>query len=390
MQSWGAGITTVDLGFSRLTFSPAPAGTSYAASLGEALGILDGLTQLRPEDGPTETDLLTDGEVNSAVLSWLVSRPDGLPTGSTGSRRICMRDVAAVRAANVMFMRLDFLFGGGHGHAALRHYFRHEVLPLLNASYSDKVGNALFTAAAEMSEVLGWTAYDIGNHSLANRYLLSALRLTQITDDRMMGATILANMSHQANYVGDIPRAARLARAAVEGGTKNSTPRAKAMFAAHEARALSSAQDFVGASRAMNEAESHFERADTAQDPAWLDYFDEAELTGEFAHCFRDLKRPTESLRFAEHAVEQTAPQYARTLAFCRIVLAQGQLLNGDLEAATASAGVAVRDGGSVQSARFLRYVTDFRREVSPHAPHPAVQQFDEIVRVQLADPNNE
>ncbi|HEY5834034.1 hypothetical protein [Streptomyces sp.] len=127
-----------------------------------------------------------------------------------------------------MFMQLDFLYGGGHGHAALRHYFRHEVIPLLNSSYSDQVGRALFTAAAEVGEILAWTAYDIGNHGLANRYLVSTLRLTRVADDRMMGATILANMSHQANYLGDFPRAARLARAAVEGGHGTSTPRAKA------------------------------------------------------------------------------------------------------------------------------------------------------------------
>jgi hypothetical protein len=72
------------------------------------------------------------------------------------------------------------------------------------------------------------------------------------------------------------------------------------------------------------------------------------------------------------------------------MVLAQSHLLNGDVDAATATATTAVQEGGSVQSARFLRYVTDFQSEVSPHAPNPAVQQFDEVVRVLLADLNDE
>lgn len=97
------------------------------------------------------------------------------------------------------------------------------------------------------------------------------------------------------------------------------------MFAAHEARALANSRDFVGASRDMNEAERHFEQAESATDPDWLAYFDEAELIGEFSHCFRDLERPTDSVRFAQLAVAKTAPQYARTLAFCRMVLAQSQ-----------------------------------------------------------------
>jgi hypothetical protein len=387
----GRRITPSDLGFAGLTMRSAPLGVSYATSLADALGVLDGLTQLRPEEKVSAGDLLHDSEVDSAVLSWLVSRPDGLPTSGAGApRRVGMRDVAAVRTANAMFMRLDFLFGGGHGHAALRHYFRQEVLPLLNAGYSEKVGQALFTAASEMGEVLAWTAYDVGNHHLANRYLLASLRLTQATDDRMMGATILANMSHQANYLGEVPRAARLARAAVEGGRGRATPRAQAMFAAHEARALASAHDLVGASRAMNEAERHFERADSATDPDWLAYFDEAELIGEFSHCFRDLERPADALRFAELAVEKTEPQYARTLAFCRMVLAQSQYLHGEVEAAITTATTAVREGESVQSARFRHYVSEFQRKISPHAASAVVRDFNDHVRVAFADPADE
>jgi hypothetical protein len=385
----GRRVTPSDCGFASVTITPAPNGTSYGATLAEALGVLDGLTQLRPEDELPATELLHDSEVNTAVLSWLVSRPEGLPTTGSSARRIGMRDVAAVRTANAMFMRLDFLFGGGHGHAALRHYYRHEVLPLLSASYSENVGHALFTAAAEMGEVLAWTAYDIGNHHLANRYLLATLRLTEVTNDRMMGATILANMSHQANYLGDIPRAGRLARAAVEGGRDRATPRAQAMFAAHEARALSSAHDLIGASRAMNEAERHFEKAESGEDPEWLAYFDEAELIGEFSHCFRDLERPGEALRFAESAVARTAPEYARTLAFCRMVLAESQYLHGDLETAVGTATTAVREGESVQSARFRRYVANFQQKIVHHARNATVRDFNEYVRCAFAAPDD-
>ncbi|MGW5350520.1 sporulation protein [Streptomyces sp. NPDC004031] len=387
----GRRITPADLGFSTATITPVPVGTSYATSLGDALGILDGLTQVSPEEEPPNAELLADGEVNSAVLSWLVSRPDGLPTESTSTRRIGMRDVAAVRTAAEMFMRLDFLYGGGHGHKALRHYFRHEVLPLLSAGYSERVGTALFSAATEIAQLLAWTAYDSGNHNLADRYLLSTLRLTQVTGDRMMGSRILANMSHQANYLGQQPKAARLARAAVEGGGNGrATPRAMALFAAHEARALSTAQDLKGAHLAMAEAERHLERAGTAQDPDWLAYMDEAELVGEFCHCFRDLGESGQAVAYAERAVALTDPRYARTLGFCRMVLAQSQLLDGQLEAAVTTAGLAVTEGDALQSARFQRYITDFQREVSPHATNPAVQQFNEHVRAALADLDDE
>ncbi|MGX1972321.1 sporulation protein [Streptomyces kronopolitis] len=375
-------VTPQDLGFPGAAPAPTPAvGMGYAGSLAETLSTLDGLTHQRPEDGPSDQPQLPDAEVHSVALSWLVSRPEGVPTDAPAARRVGMRDVAAIRTAAGFFMQMDFQFGGGHAHKAFRHYFREDVLPLLGASYSAKVGEALFQAATEMSQLLAWTAYDSGNHALADRYMLSTLRLTQVAGDRMMGARILANMSHQANYLGQVPRALTLARASVEGGKAASTPRAMALFSAHEARALSTAQDQKGAARAMSEAERFFERADSGDDPEWLSYMDEGELIGEFCHCFRDLGQGAEAIRFAERAVELTEPKYARTLGLCRMVLAQSQLLNGDLDAAVTTAGLAVEAGDALESARFQRYVGDFQREASAYGKRPAVQQFSGQVR---------
>ncbi|WP_274911010.1 tetratricopeptide repeat protein [Streptomyces sp. WZ-12] len=381
-EKLGRKVTSNDLGFPGMPITATTnIGAGYARSLNEALTTLDSLSHQRPEDEPTDQSPLSDSEVHSAALSWLVSRPDGLPAEAPAGRSVGMRDVAAVRTAAGFFMQLDFQFGGGHAHKAFRHYFREDVLPLLSASYSSKVGDALFQAASEMSQLLAWSAYDGGNHVLSGRYMLSTLRLAQAAGDRMMGARILTNMSHQANYLRQVPRAIMLARASVEGGRGHATPRAMALFSVHEARALSAAGDRKGAGHAMNEAEAFFERADTGDDPGWLSYMDEAELVGEFCHCFRDLGQGPEAVRFAERAVALTDPKYARTLGFCRMVLAQSHLLNGDLEAALAVATRAVEEGDALQSARFQRYVGDFQAALSTHAQHLAVRRFNERVR---------
>lgn len=158
-----------------------------------------------------------------------------------------------------------------------------------------------------------------------------------------------------------------------------------ANYWAMEARALSNAGDRTGASLAMNQSERHFERADSADDPPWLSYFDDAELLGEFCHCFRDLRMRREAVEHAQRAVNSTDPQYARTLGFCRMVLAQSQLLNGELEAAVTTASLAVDGGDSLQSSRFQRYVSDFQAEVSAYAANPAVVAFNEQVNEALA-----
>ncbi|WP_406429105.1 sporulation protein [Streptomyces sp. NBC_00147] len=373
-------ISPGDLGFFGQPAPPAPMDVGYPESLSGALSMLDTLAQERAEATSESSLIVADGDLSATVLSWMVSRPDGIQADRPVSQRVGMRDVRAVRTAADMFMHLDFLYGGGHGHKALRHYFRHEVLPLLNASYSEKVGTSLFGAAAEISQLLAWTAYDSGNHQLSHRYLTSTLRLTKVIDDRMFGARILSNLSHQANYLGNHAQAIQLARAGVEGAHGRATPRAMSLFSAMEARALSNAGDPIGAGRAMNEAERHFERADTAEDPEWLGYFDSAELMGEFCHCFRDLKQRREAVEHAQRAVDSTDPQYARTLGFCRMVLAQSHLLNGELEAAVTTASLAVNVGETLQSARFQRYVNDFQTEVSTHSANPTVAAFNDQV----------
>ncbi|MFJ9006611.1 sporulation protein [Streptomyces canus] len=381
----GRGITPGDLGFFDHTQPTAPQPIGYPTTVPDALTMLEDLTQQRAETPASDQLVIADADLSSAVLSWMIARPDGIQADKPAHQRIGMRDVRAIRDAASMFMQLDFKYGGGHGHKALRHYFRHEVLPLLDASYSEKVGTALFGAAAEVSQLLAWTAYDTGNHKLAHRYLTSTLRLSQVIDDRMFGSRILGNLSHQANYLGNHTQAIQLARAAVEGAKGRATPRAMALNSAMEARALSNAGDPIAAGRAMNEAERHFERADTAEDPAWLGYFDEAELMGELCHCFRDLQMHREAVEQAQRAVDTTDPKYARTLGFCRLVLAQSQLLHGELEAAVTTASLAVDGGDTLQSTRFQRYITDFQAKVSTHATNPAVAAFNDQVRDALA-----
>ncbi|MFJ6082636.1 sporulation protein [Streptomyces sp. NPDC092369] len=381
----GRRITPGNLGFFDRSKSTAPEPVGYPSTVPDVLSILDGLSR-EHADAPVSDQLaVADADLDSTVLTWMIARPDGIQADRPAHQRVGMRDVRAIREAAGLFMQLDFKYGGGHGHKALRHYFREDVLPLLNASYSEKVGTSLFGAAAEISQLLAWTAYDVGNHRLAHRYLTSTLRLSQVIDDRMFGARILGNLSHQANYLGYHNQAIQLARAAVEGAKGRATPRALSNYSAMEARALSNAGDGIAAARAMKEAERHFERADTAEDPTWLAYFDEAELMGELCHCFRDLKMRREAVGQAQRAVDSTDPKYARTLGFCRMVLAQSQLLNRELEAAVTTASLAVDGGDSLQSTRFQRYVSDFQAEVSIHATNPTVAAFNDQVRDALA-----
>lgn len=367
-EALGELLTPSDLGFGagRSDVLAADA-LKYADELPETLR---SLTSTADHDIAGSVELQKAAVVSAAwtgpLMAWLLSRPEPLAVRA-GGRRVGMAEVAAVCSTVKLFMKLDFQFGGGHARTALAQYFRHDVMPLLEGTYTQEVGRKLFSAAAEVAQLLGWTAYDLGRHGLAQRYLVQGLRLAQAGDDRVMGGRLLSNMSHQANYLGKFTEAAQLARAAQEGSRGAATATVSAMFLAMEARARASAGDGRSCATALKEAEVEFAKQSICDDPPWIDYFNEAELAGEAAHCFRDLRSPTMALEFVTRAVEITDPEYVRTHAFIRLVHAAACLHKPDPETAAAVALEAIGLAGSLKSERYLRYVRDLHSDFAPY-----------------------
>jgi hypothetical protein len=110
---------------------------------------------------------------------------------------------------------------------------------LLHGRYTEKVGRALFSATAEATLLAAWMSYDSApGSSLAQRYFVQALALAQAGDDRLLGASVLDAMSHQATYTGRFREAASLANAAMAGTRGIVTATLTAHFHTMEARAL--------------------------------------------------------------------------------------------------------------------------------------------------------
>jgi hypothetical protein len=278
-------------------------------------------------------------------------------------------------------MDLDFHFGGGHVRRLLLFYFRSEIIPLLRGQHPDRVRRELFSAAAEAAEMLGWSAYDAGRHGIAQRYFAQALRLAEEAADLVLGARLMSSLSHQANYLGQYGDALQLARAAQSAAAGRATPTVQSMFLAMEARALASLGDRAGCVATLHRAERELDQRAPASDPQWIYYFDELELAGEAAHCARDLGQAKDAREFAVRALDPmgTPP---RTAAFISLVDAAGALRGGDLDEALVLASGAVELAGPLQSARYLRYLSDFHSALveGRRAADPSVRQFTSLV----------
>ncbi|MDQ1295875.1 MAG: hypothetical protein QG608_3762 [Actinomycetota bacterium] len=314
-----------------------------------------------------------------ASLAWLVT-PTGesLPIPGDGVH-VGLADVQAIRTTVDMFVAMDNQFGGGHARRALIQYLADDVATLLAGTYTDIVGRDLFSAVAEANLLAAWMSYDSAHHALARRYFVLALRLAQAADDRRLAASILSAMSHQSTYLGHHREAADLARAAITGVHHHATPTMLAQFHAMEARALARAGDATGCSTALSKTTAEFERARPGDDtPDWMTYFNEAELSDELGHCFRDLGRPGEAVPYVKQP--RTGPD-VRSNFFGAIVLADTTFDAGEPEHACSVALTALHNSTHLKSARCAAYLTEFRARLDTVPTLPAVRDFIEQAR---------
>lgn len=299
-----------------------------------------------PEDGITgvaellEADLSGSAPVgessanvaawNDASVAWLVGAQQPLKNGA-GPAKIGASDVVRLRTMRRTFDRLDNTFGGVHARNALVQYLRSELPRLLRAHGTFAVRQDLFSAAGELTQLAAWMTYDAGLHGLAQRYFIQALGLADAADDRLLAATILDAMSHQASFLYRYREAANMARAARLGTQSIAAPILTAHFHIIEARALARAGDAEACDRAMGSAIENFERHVMGDGPEWIGYFDMAELSAELGHCHRDLGRPEQAIHHATQALESASGDYARSDFFVAMVLADALLDQGDL-----------------------------------------------------------
>ncbi|MFF3451527.1 hypothetical protein ACFYXJ_30790 [Streptomyces sp. NPDC002667] len=314
---------------------------------------------------------------NEASLRWLVAPEPAVPRQRRDGIRVGLGDVAAIKTTADMFAELDDRFGGDHARHAAIQYLSTEVAPLLLGQYTEQVGRALLSTAAEATLLAGWMSYDACRHGLAQRYFLQALRLAQDANDRRLAGSILSAMSHQATFLGRYTQAATLARAALMGISPVATPTLRAQFHAMEARALARTGDVRACEAALSAATKALESRNTDDEPEWISYFDEAELAAEAAHCFRDVNSARQAVAHAENAMSGS---HVRSDFFATMVLADAHLRAGDVEEACRVALDALDLGEQLKSARCVSYLAEFRQNLTTAGDSTHVHTFTEQV----------
>ncbi|WP_326816943.1 collagen-like protein [Streptomyces sp. NBC_01762] len=342
-----------------------------------------GPAPVRPPTGP-----LSSPAPPSAPPAHLAPPAPGAPgvprqrqTDRGPGQKVSSGDVAALRSVGELFRTLDHTYGGGHARQALVRYLEHEAEPMLRGTYGEAIGRRLFSAAADLTRLAGWTSYDIAAHGLAQRYFVQALRLAQAAGDRVYGSYVLITMSRQAVYLGHGREAVQLARVAQQGVGSSAPPVVMALLHAVEARGHGVLGEARTCAASLARAEHALEAARPGDDvPHWGRYFDEAQLADEFGHCHRDLQQYRAAAQHAERSLQLRAPVYARSRLFCQVVLASARLGLGELDQACLLGAEAAQQAAEMRSVRAMEYVREFERRLEPYRDAAAVRGYRERV----------
>ncbi len=302
---------------------------------------------------------------------WLRDAADPDVTSSTG-RRVGQADVDAVWSMCAAFHDADNQLGGGHARATLICYGDAVVAPLLAGSYTDQVGRRLFAAAARLCDVGGFMCFDSGCQGLAQRYYIKALRMAKISGDLASGASILTNMSMQAQHQGARPDAISLADAAVAAARRSGSALTLARCHAVRARALALRSDASGSDHALNEAERALDRAMPGAEPSWITYFTDRQLAAESMYAAANLGRSDLVRQHAARAPDVTDGMHRRHV-LTTAALASSYLPGEDAAPDAGSDVGRARDVmrgvlpvlGSLTSARALDAVGAVRRRLA-------------------------
>lgn len=289
-------------------------------------------------------------------------------------REVGPADVETLRAMTRTFRQLDNRFGGGHARATVSQYLVSEAVPLLRGGrFRDGVRRELFGAVAEMNQLAGWMAYDVGAVEAGRKHLRLALQLCKDVGDDALAAEMLAGMSHHAAFFRSSLVAVDLARGARDTASRTGLGVLKAEAAVMEAHGLALQRDPKAAGVALREAEALFSAAEGSEVPEWLGYFDAAYLAAKFAHCFRELRQLDEAEGFARRSLEMSEG-YERGRLFNTALLASILADQRRVEEACSVGLDALRMASNLNSVRTVTYLVDVATRLRPFRGAPAVE----------------
>lgn len=313
---------------------------------------------------------------------WLVHEPEALVSGLNG-HRVSGELVARLRAMAAELRQMDDVAGGGSVLAMAQQLFGWVTGLLERASYSDHTGRALYVALADLGQLCGYSAFDMDEHGLAQRYFIAGLRAAHSADDRPFGAHILATMARQATSQGQPAEAVTFIETALAGTRGLATPSLLAELYDRQGLAFAALGDTSACTAAISQARTQVDQLSPDDDPPWLYWLDPAMITVNAGRSFLELGQAEHAVALLDEGSAQFSASFVRDRQILLARQAEARILPGKQHDLEAAAGLGLQSldlAESLNSTRGTALLRDLSLRMKPHHTVPAVRQFLERV----------
>ena len=350
---------------------------------------------LRPDDDGDDV-LRRSLLLGSAFVATAVVAPDLLGrTDRDGGRRVGATEVAAVQQMAVQFRNLDRRLGGRRVMPLIIDYLTTTVHSYLRSgTSSERTRKAMFVAAADLTRLAGWVAFDAGDMQ-ADRYLTQAVTLAELASDKAFSADVLVPLGNQLVHLGCRQRATgaaapyggqvvELAAAGLSATKRCGSPVGRAILHVLEAHGHALTGDEHATTQSLLAAERTIDRADLADQPPWIHGFDRTQVASDAMWCYRNLGKPHEAIRFFEEA-SAVPGGHARSRCLTQLTLASIRTQQQEIDEACQVGHNALVLAGSIPSVRVRDTIQSLLDELSPFSTKREVCEFERSARRALA-----
>jgi hypothetical protein len=250
---------------------------------------------------------------------------------------------------------------------AVRHYQRARRM-VDESDYTSAVGEELLTVTGGLAACTGWLAFDGGNLSMARQMYGEALLLARAAENPELTVHVLTNMSMLASYVartrgprGTAREGLRLANSAAEEARHVPSPRLHALVALRQANAASLLGDEATFRSSIARARRELDRGPHDNDPEWILFVTDAEITGHEATGRTNLGAPAKAVNLYRAVLDD--PVVSTRNRACYGALLAGTLVRMGDHSRAIDQGLSVLPAfrGGVTSIRALNELSSIR-----------------------------
>ncbi|WP_326688943.1 helix-turn-helix domain-containing protein [Streptomyces sp. NBC_01795] len=322
---------------------------------------------------PAEPDSAAQEAAEPSGIDELLTLADGKVTRST---------LVALQSSVEDYWRRDDEHGGAALRPAVVGHLRY-VSQLMNGA-EGSLRHDLQSLAAELARLAGWAYFDARQYSTARTHFSQALRLSRGQGDYLFMANVLSCMSLQATYDGNPADAVALACKAQDSAREaGAQPLVMSMLHMREAFAQATLRDSMACHQALDRSRDAYElaRGRETEAPSWVRYFDESKLIVDTGIALARLGDSARAEPLIAEGLRRESATQQRGRAFHAFWLATAQLQQGSLDAACASATLALDLTASLDSPRVAGHVREFHQRLAPYAQETPVVAFEQKMR---------